>query len=340
MDYNDVMSWNMIGHEWAVNMLRKHIASAKVRHAYLFTGPDAVGKRTLALRFAQALNCENVDERGDHCWECRACRLTHDRVYPDLHIVEAEQIGGVLKVDQIRQLLRQLSLAPYEGRWRVGLFLRFHEANDSAANALLKTLEEPAPKVVLLLTARSAEALLPTIVSRCEVIPLRTLSSIELARALQERGENAEQAELLAGLSSGRPGRALQVAQEPKILEKRQEIIDKFLTLLKMNRAERFAYAAEMTRAREPAKRRENAAEVLEVWLSLWRDTMIFAYKAEAAAQNPDRKQDLERLTAKLGSEKVTASLRSIERTLNAIQQYANVRLALEALMIELPQVK
>lgn len=330
----------MIGHEWAVNLLRKHVAAGQVRHAYLFTGPDAVGKRTLAFRFAQALNCENSVEPGEPCGECRACRLTQDQVYPDLHIVEAEHVGGVLKVDQVRQLLRQLSLTPYEGRWRVGVFLRFQEANDSAANALLKTLEEPAPKVVLLLTARSAEALLPTIVSRCEVIPLRTLASSELARALEGRGEKAERAELLAGLSSGRPGRALQVAQEPKILEKRLEIIDEFLSLLRMNRAERFAYAERLTRHREPAKRRENAAEVLEVWLSLWRDTMIFAYEAEAAAQNPDRKQELEQLTTKLSGEQVAASLRSTEHTLNAVQQYANVRLALETLMIDLPQVK
>lgn len=340
MDYNDAMSWNMIGHEWAVNLLRKQISHGQVRHAYLITGPDAVGKRTLAFRFAQALNCENAEETGDPCGDCRACRLTHDRVYPDLHIVEAELTGGVLKVDQVRQLLRKLSLAPYEGRWRVGVFLRFQEANDSAANALLKTLEEPAPKVVLLLTARSAEALLPTIVSRCEVIPLRTLASTELATALQGLGEDKERSQLLAGLSSGRPGRALQVAQAPKILEKRHEIIDDFLNLLKMNRAERFAYAERISSARELAKRREKATEVLEVWLSLWRDTMIFAFKAEAAAQNPDRKQDLEQLIEKLGCKEVEASLRSTKHALNAIQRHANVRLALETLMLEIPLLK
>ena len=98
------MNWELIGHEWAVNLLSRHIASDQVRHAYLITGPDGVGKRTLATRFAQAINCTDSKNAGEFCGQCRACQFIQRKQFPDLHIVEAEDVGGILKVEQIREL--------------------------------------------------------------------------------------------------------------------------------------------------------------------------------------------------------------------------------------------
>jgi DNA polymerase III gamma/tau subunit len=103
-------NWNMLGHEWAVDLLRGHLANGRTRHAYLFTGPDGVGRRTLALRFAQALNCSQPTAAGIPCGECRACTLIERMQHPDLSVVQAEEGTNTLKVDQIRELQRTLSL--------------------------------------------------------------------------------------------------------------------------------------------------------------------------------------------------------------------------------------
>jgi len=128
--------WNILGHEWAVNLLHQHIAQNSIKHAYLFTGPQGVGRRTLALRFAQAINCPNPPSPGVPCGECRTCRQIEKMEHVDLSFIEASTPGGTIKIDQIRDLQRNLSLSPYEAKYRIAILARFDEANASASNAL------------------------------------------------------------------------------------------------------------------------------------------------------------------------------------------------------------
>jgi len=340
-----IMNWDLIGHEWAVNLLSRHIESDQVRHAYLITGPDGVGKRTLAMRFAQALNCTDSVKPGEICGQCRACKFIHRKQFPDLHIVEAEDVGGILKVEQIRELQHQLALSPYEGRRRVSLMLRFHEANENAANALLKTLEEPAPKVVMLLTAQSKETLLPTISSRCEILPLRDVSRDQIEDALIERGEGREKAALLARLAAGRPGWAFHHALNPDLLNERTESIEELINILQIGRLERFKHVDRLTREWERERKRGGkhprlrAISALEYWVSLWRDAMLLAYDATAEQRNVDRAQDIEMLVSALPPEKISDNLGKIERLKGDLQKNANVRLAMETLMLDLPRI-
>ena len=131
-------NWNLLGHTWAVDMLRQHVANHTARHAYLVTGPPGLGRRTLALHLAQALNCTQPPSPGEFCGTCRDCRQIAAVQHPDLAIIQAETEGGTLKVDQVREVQRSLSLKPYQSKYRVAIFLRFQEANPNAANALLQ----------------------------------------------------------------------------------------------------------------------------------------------------------------------------------------------------------
>ena len=121
--YNPTMSWDMVGHEWAVDMLQQHIRRGEVRHAYLFAGPPAVGKRTLSLRFTQALNCLEPPAMGEFCGTCRICRQTSQMQHADLSIIQSEREGASLDVDTVRSLQYNLSLMPYEAKYRVALLL-------------------------------------------------------------------------------------------------------------------------------------------------------------------------------------------------------------------------
>lgn len=341
----DPHNWGMIGHHWAVSLLQSHIRNDKVRHAYLFTGPISTGKRTLATRFAQALNCMDPPAIAEYCGKCRACTLIDSGTYTDLHIVSTGEHDRTLKIDQIRELQRKLSLSPFEGSYHTALILRFHQASDQAANALLKTLEEPPPHVILLLTAESTESLLPTIVSRCEVVPLRLLSVQMLEGELRTRMEGDERIRLLAGVSAGRPGYALRFAQDDTELEHRESKIEELIVLMTANRIERFHFIENWDRALRKKytqlnDRRLECIAVLELWLSLWRDILLNAYQVRGPVSNPDRADEVEQLIGALSHEAILKAVKGLERTINAIDRNANLRLALEALMIDLPVIE
>ena len=154
-------NWNLRGHNWAVDMLRRHISTGETRHAYLFAGAGGLGRRSLALAFARALNCSNPPAPGEFCGQCRACKLFGERRHPDLSVVEPTIKDpddrnalipaqyGEIRISQIRDLQRILNLKPYESKYRVVVCERFNQANNEASNAFLKTLEEPPAHVIV-----------------------------------------------------------------------------------------------------------------------------------------------------------------------------------------------
>ena len=325
--------WQFVGNAWAVEMLKKHVVNGTTRHAYLFAGPPGLGRRTLALRFAQALNCPTPLEAGVPCGQCRDCRQIAAVQHADLTVVQAEAEGGTLKVDQIREARRALNLKPYQARYRVALFLRFQEANDNAANALLKTLEEAPSYAVLILTADNPEQLLPTIVSRCEVIRLRPLKMEEVIQALESRGIENGQAKLIAHISGGRFGYALRLLENEALLERREERLNDLQSLISATRLEKFAYAEKLARDREAMR------QAILFWLSYWRDVMLRAARAETPLVNVDRNLEIEDLAGRLDLSVARGVVSGLEDVLEKMERNVNSRLLAEVLLLDLPHL-
>jgi DNA polymerase III subunit delta' len=326
-------NWDLVGHEWAVDMLKKHVRNGTTRHAYLFAGSPNLGRRTLALRFAQALNCQTPVAEGIPCGRCRDCKQIEAMQHADLTIIQAETEGGTLKVDQIRETRRMLTFKPYQSKYRVAIFLRFQEANDNAANALLKTLEEAPSYAVLILTADNAEQLLPTIVSRCEVLRLRPLRVGEVQRALEDRGIEINRAKLLAHISGGRFGYACQLIENQSLLERREERLNDLQNLIPASRVEKFAYADKLARDKESMR------QAILVWLSYWRDVMLRTAQAKTPLVNVDRNVEIEDLAGRLDLSVTRKVVSDLENVLEKMERNVNSRLLAEVLLLDLPHL-
>ena len=326
-------NWNLIGHEWAVDMLKKHVVNGTTRHAYLFSGPPGLGRRTLALRFAQALNCPTPVSAGVPCGTCRDCKQIEAMQHADLTVIQAEAEGGTLKVDQIREARRTLTLKPYQSKYRVSIFLRFQEANDNAANALLKTLEEAPSYAVLILTADNPEQLLPTIVSRCEVLRLRPLKIEEVQRGLESRRIEAGRAKLIAHISGGRFGYALRLIENDALLEKREERLNDLQTLISAARVQKFAYADKLSKDKDVMR------QAVLIWLSYWRDVMLRTAQAETPLVNVDRNVEIEDLASRMDLSSARRVVSGLEDVLEKMDRNVNSRMLAEVLLLDLPKV-
>jgi len=204
-------TWPVVGHQWAVQGLRHAVARDEIPHALLITGPASVGKHTLAQQLVAAMLCQADNDKP--CGTCLACRKLRSGNHPDYMVVEPEGSTARLKIDQIRPVERFLALTPKEGARKVVLISDFERATIGAANALLKTLEEPPFYAHLILLATDADLLLPTIVSRSQQIGLRPLPSRLVAEALvSEWLVEPGLAERLARISGGRVGWAVRAA--------------------------------------------------------------------------------------------------------------------------------
>jgi DNA polymerase-3 subunit delta' len=326
-------NWDLIGHEWAVDMLKKHVINGRTRHAYLFCGPPGLGRRTLALRFAQALNCTTPTETGIPCGQCRDCKQIAAMGHADLTVIQADSEGGTLKVDQIRDSRKSLTLKPYMSKYRVAIFLRFQEANDNAANALLKTLEEAPSYAVLILTVDNPEQLLPTIVSRCEVLRLRPLSIDEIKKDLISQGVDNERARLVAHISSGRPGYARRLMEDDALLDTREMRLNDLITLLPASRVEKFTYADKLARDKDSMR------QAILFWLSYWRDVMLRTAQAATPLVNVDRNMEIEDLAGQLDLSSARKVVANLEHALEQMEKNVNPRLLAEVLLLDLPKV-
>ncbi len=318
-------------------------------HALLFVGQPGVGKRTLARTLARALECTAADPVSRPCGVCRPCVQIAAGNYPDVRVIETERAAGATRtdrrdigIDQIRALQHQLSLKPYEGAWVIGVIADAHEMSDAASNCLLKTLEEPPVHVALILTAPDASLLLPTIVSRCQIFPLRPLPLDQAEQSLVERfGVAPDQAKVLAHLSGGRIGWVLRAASDANVLAQRRERVDMLLRLLGASRGQRLEQAGALGEDYgKGVDAREGVHETLDLWATWWRDVLLMQQQCAGQVTNADRLDELRAAAAGYGPGEAARVLEEIMAARHHLDRNVNPRLALDVALLSLPHTQ
>ena len=319
--------WGIIGHEWAVTLLRRSLARGQLSHAYLFLGPQRIGKTTLALALARAINC--ASEEGP-CGQCRSCRLIAAGRHPDVRLIEGGEVRAI-HIDQVRAVQREVALSPVEARRRVVIFTDFQGATPEAANCLLKTLEEPPGQVVLILTATHQGRLLPTIVSRCQPLWLRPPATATLERGLRESlGVEGERAAWLARLAGGRVGWAVETAARGELLSEREAALQRLVAIMGADTLGRLRWARELSA--DP----QALPGLLDLWSGWWRDLVLWRSGCQELVANVDQEASLGAVAAAHDVPDLLQGLVALSQARRRLDSNANPRLTLEVLFLGL----
>lgn len=323
--------WRVWGHERAMETLQRAVTHGP-RHAYILSGPDAIGKRTLAVEFARALICERPPSPGIPCGSCSRCRRVSRGVHPDVTITDlktqaaAEKASATsrntsLNIASVREISANVALRPVETDWRIAIVDDVETMQETAQEAFLKTLEEPPSYTVIILITSDVDLLLPTILSRCVTITMQVVPEQTVAHALQAAGIEEARAFAIAELSGGRIGWAFEAAADASLVEQQETLQQSARSWMRGSPYDRLVRAT--TLADRFSKEREAVfSELLAVQL-VWRSALIDAVQPNT----------LEEITA--GS--MVKAVRSVERCIVDLEANVRPRLAMQTMVSQWP---
>lgn len=308
----------IIGQDIAINILKDEVEANRVHHAYLFIGKEGVGKRTLALEFAKNINCH--ERTKDCCDKCICCKKIDHFNHPDVKLIEIED-GNVIKIDQIRELQRDISYKPYDSNYKIYIIDKAEMMTQQAANSLLKTLEEPPSYAVIILLAKdvNSERLLPTVVSRCQQIYLKSLAKDIIKKRIKDLGVDEEKSELIARLADGSLGRAIKLLTDDEFLLKRKSVLEQIDNISSMKTIDIFSLADDLTKLLD-----NDNFPLFNLILSWYRDIILYSQGYGEELVNYDFIENIKKQSRKYRLDELIAMVNLV----NNIKGYvkANVR--------------
>ncbi|MBW6511930.1 MAG: DNA polymerase III subunit delta' [Desulfuromonadaceae bacterium] len=313
----------ILGHERQKDLLRRALKSDRLANAYLFTGPDGIGKRLVALALARAVFCP-----AQGCGDCPACRKIDHGNHPDLHVLEAD--GANFKIEQIRLLQKELAYRALEASRKICLIEAADKLNRSSGNALLKTLEEPPGNAIFILLTAYPQRVLQTIRSRCQPLPFNRLAAVQLEDELRVQLDlNDEESHILAALSEGSFKKALGKDRD-LYLNERRELIQSLVMLSSGSILPIFALAERL------AADKDRLPEVLEIYQAFYRDALLRRHNGAAQFINIDLRANIETVAGKHSTLELLNKLVAIKETRHRLERNVNRQLAMETLLLQL----
>lgn len=316
---------NIVGHDRQKNLLRRALESRRLPHAYLFEGPEGVGKRLMALALTRAIFCH--EKRG--CGDCAACRKVDHHNHPDLHFIEAD--GGQIKIEQVRVLQKELSYRPLEAEKKVCIVDDADKFNPAAGNALLKTLEEPRDNTLIILLSSRPDMLLSTIRSRCQRLPFSRIERRRLLEVLCEQLELDEtEAHILASLAGGSFRKALGKDRE-FFFRTRRELLKTLTGLTSGSVLPLLEFAEKL------AQDKETLPDIIEIFQSFYRDLLLYRHgRPQDELVNIDLLNKIHRVSGAESTSSILGKLAALDTAGRQLNRNVNRQLAVEVLLMRL----
>ncbi len=318
------MAWGLIGLEAATAVLGSMLAAGRLPHALLFTGPSGGGKNSLARALAAALNCLDPAGDGGPCGQCLSCQKIAKDIHPDLTTVAPTGKARLVKMEDVQALRAAMAFRPYEGRTKVFIIREADRLSADSGNALLKTLEEPPPDSVVILTSASEAEVMATIVSRCLRLRLPPLSQeAVLATLAERRGLAGPPARLLAALSAGALGPALNL--DPEETWRRWEELNGIMGAAAA--PERLERAWQWVRSVAEEEDRTLTLNLLRLW---WRETARLLAAGPDGLEGPPPDPAQEFWAGRLGPGALERLGRTLDRLEDSLARFVKPELAYE----------
>lgn len=320
----------LIGQERMIKRLEETLLSEELSHAYLIEGETGTGKRTLAKQLAEGILC--LDKGDKPCHQCQSCSKVAHGNHPDLQWIEEE---GPVKIEAIRGLQKEMQLKPYEGKYKVFVICHSETMTAQAQNALLKTLEEPPGYGILILLASNGNALLPTVLSRCQRIKLRPPGEPRVMDFLiQERGLSQEEAKTVAAFSKGILGRALSFLEDEAFKTRRETVINLAMAIGQMKPAAIFEQVQYLVNEKEHI---EESLDILTSWfrdLLIFRETQGFQFLI-----NYDKMKEIEVQAGRFDLKQLREIILIIDKAKGNLKSNVNYQLNLEVMLLNIQEV-
>lgn len=320
---------SVYGHDRQIHFILAALKQKRVPHAYLFSGMTGVGKRTVALALAKMINCTGDVTASDACNRCPSCLKMDHGNHPDLLCVEPE--GQYIRIKAIRDLQAQMQFNPLEGKSRVIIINDADRMNITSANALLKTLEEPAPGNLLILITGNPHGLPRTILSRCQQIRFFPLDREVIASYLKERlSLKKDDAAMIAGAAGGSLAKAIEMAAGD-FKSFRDRTLDDLMAIHNNTLLKLLSFSSDF------GKDREDIVQKLDIIRACYRDALVYRETGrEDALINQDRIDIIGDMARRFDGRALLEYLRAVGQAFHAIDQNANKALTLEAMMFKL----
>ena len=304
----------IIGHQKQWQFLKKSAETNRLSHAYLFFGQERLGKKTLALEFIKFLNCQNNNQLSKPCQQCSSCKDIQKRQHPDLFWIEP--VGKEIQISQIRNLQWRLSLRPLSAPFKAAIIDQAHCMNSEAQSCILKTLEEPSGKAILILITEYPELLFPTILSRVQKIRFSPVPISEIENYLKKQRISQEKKDKISFLSLSKPGLAFDFLLNPQKLEYQNQKVKEMIQIRQSDLIFRFQYI------KDAVSKKYNIKELLDIWLRYFREILFKTLKNNQTGYSLDRVKN------------IINTIQNINFLISTTN--INQRLALEQLMLEI----